>query len=209
MRWRRWALLVAAVVAIPLAIALAVIAVDVLRVPGKLASGDVRFDAAPKKRDAVWSNLDFVRGWPAARLLEVEDDLGYRRTIRTFLRVEPGKVTVYGPELENLRGRAQREITAGSVEDPNPKRRAQYLNFLAAMLLERYGTSQVEADNILRRAIDTLRIAIQVDPENADVKLNLELALRTAKAVNIPGTDPDARRDEGDLSGEGRSGSGY
>jgi hypothetical protein len=186
-RWRRWALRVAAVVAIPLAIAFAVVAVDVLRVPGKLASGDVRFDAAPKKRDAVWSNLDFVRGWPAARLLEVEDDLEYRRTIRTFLRVEPGKVTVYGPELENLRGRAQREITAGSVEDPNRKRRAQYLNFLAAMLLERYGTSQVEAD----------------------VKLNLELALRTAKAVNLPGTDPDARRDEGDLSGEGRSGSGY
>lgn len=205
----RWALRLAAVVASFLALALAVLAVDVLRLPGKLEGGDVRFDAAPRRSGTPWSGLDLLRGWPAARLLGVGDDLAYRRTLKNFVRVEPGKSVVYGTELENLRGIVHREMTSGSAEDPNPKRRAQYLNFHAAMMLELSTSTSTERDVVLRRAIHTLRSAVQVDPENADAKLNLELALRDAKAVNLPGTDPDAGRAEGTLSGEGRTGSGY
>ena len=39
--------------------------------------------------------------------------------------------------------------------------------------------------------------------------LNLELALRNAKAVNLPGTDPSGGAAEGTSSGQGSSGSGY
>ncbi|HUF01695.1 MAG TPA: hypothetical protein VMN35_04650 [Gaiellaceae bacterium] len=205
---RRHALGVAAVLAVPLAIALAVVAVDVLRLPGKLDTGDVRFEAAPARSGTPWSGIDFVRGWPAARFLEIEDDLAYRRTMKRFLRVQPGK-QIFGPELENLRGRIQLELTAGSAADANPERRAQYLNLLAAYMLERVGSSPTENEIILRRAIHTLRSAVETDPENEDAKINLELALRNAKAVNVPGTDPDAGGAEGTLSGQGRSGTGY
>jgi hypothetical protein len=199
---------VAAVLAVPLALALAVLAVDVLRVPGKLESGDVRFEAAPGRQPAAWSGIDFLPGWPAKRLLDLEDDLVYRRTMKGFLRVEPGK-QIFGPELENLKGRVQLELTTRSAEDPNPVRRSQYLNFLAAMSLERYGSDQTEADTILRRAIHTLRSAVETNPENADAKLNLELALRSAKAVNLPGTDPSGDAASGTISGQGSSGGGY
>jgi len=205
---RRRALRVAAVLAVPLALALTLVAVDVLRVPGKLDAGDVRFEAAPARRGTHWSGVDFLRGWPAARLLEVGDDLAYRRTMQRFLRVEPGK-QIFGPELENLRGRIQLELTTGSADDANPHRRAQYLNLLAAFMLERASTNPAENETTLRRAIGTLRNAIEVDPGHDDAKVNLELALRSAKAVNLPGTDPDAGGAEGSLSGEGRSGSGY
>jgi hypothetical protein len=198
----------AAALALPIAAVLVVLAVGVLRVPGTLETGDVRFEAAPARSGTPWAGIDFLRGWPAARLLDVEDDLAYRRTMKRFLRVQPGK-QIFGPELENLRGRIQLELTAGSEADANPKRRAQYLNLLGAYMLERVGSSSAENETILRRAVHTLRSAVESDPGNADAKINLELALRNAKAVNLPGTDPDTGGAEGFLSGEGRSGSGY
>jgi hypothetical protein len=206
---RRWAIRIAAALAVPAALALALLAVDVLRLPGQLDAHDVRFEAAPKRQAGLWQELDFLPGRPVERLLDLDADLAYRRTAATFLRVEPGKVEIFGPELENLRGKAQLEITRGSAEDDNPERRAQYLNFLAAMMLERFGGDQTEADSTLRRAIHTLRSAVQTDPGNEDAKLNLELALRNAKAVNLPGTDPSGNSAAGTISGQGRSGSGY
>lgn len=199
---------IAAALAVPVALALIVVAVDVLRVPGKLATGDVAFEAVPRRQVEPWRGIDFLRGWPAVRVLDVNDDLAYRRTMKRFLRVQPG-AEIFGPGLENLRGRIQVELTAASEADGNPKRRVQYLNILAAYMLERVGTSPQENETILRRAVHTLRSATEVDPEHADAKLNLELALRNAKAVNLPGTDPDAGGAEGTLSGQGRAGSGY
>jgi hypothetical protein len=76
------------------------------------------------------------------------------------------------------------------------------------MSLGRYSTDAVEQETILRRSIQLLRSAVEVDPTNADAKLNLELALRDAKATNLPGTDPDAGAAHGSLSGQGRPGGG-
>ncbi len=207
--WRSRAIRAAAVLAVPLAILLALLAVEVLRTPGQLETDDVRFEAAPMRQQGLWADLGFLPGGAGKRLLDLEDDLAYRRTVAMFLRVEPGKVEIFGPELENLRGKVQFEITRGSAEDSNPERRAQLLNFLAAMSLERYGADQTEADTILRRAIHTLRSAVETDPENADAKLNLELALRNAKAVNLPGTDPSGDAASGTISGQGHAGGGY
>ena len=64
-------------------------------------------------------------------------------------------------------------------------------------------------ENVLRKAIEIFRSAIAVDSTNQDAKINLELALRNAKAVNLPGTDPDSGAAQGSLSGQGRAGSGY
>lgn len=200
---------VAAIVAVPLALLLAVLAVDVLRLPGQLESGDVRFEAAPRRADGAWGGVDFVKGWPAKRMLDVGDDLAYRKALARFLRVEPGKVEIYGPELENLRGRVQVDLTRLSAEDSNPARRSRFLNLLGAMSLDRYTYDQAEREAILRKAIFTFRSAVDTDPSNEDAKTNLELALRDAKATNLPGTDPSGGASEGSISGQGTSGSGY
>jgi hypothetical protein len=75
--------------------------------------------------------------------------------------------------------------------------------------LETRSVDPNESENVLRKAIATFRSAIEVDPSNQDAKINLELALRNAKAINLPGTDPDAGAAQGSLSGQGRAGSGY
>lgn len=199
----------AAIVAVPLALVLAVLAVDVLRVPGKLEAGDVRFEAAPRRAEGAWSGIDFVKGWPAKRVLDVGDDLAYRKALARFLRVEPGVVEIYGPELENLRGRVQVDLTRLSAEDDNPARRSRFLNLLGAMSLDRYTYDAAEREAILRKAIFTFRSAVETDPGNEDAKVNLELALRDAKATNLPGTDPSGGAAEGSISGQGTSGSGY
>jgi hypothetical protein len=205
---RRKAAWVAAVVAVPLALVLVALAVDVLRTPGALERDDVRFEAAPNRQQGLWDGVGLAPG-VVEPLLDLDEDLDYRRTMARFLRVEPGKVEIFGPELENLNGQVQLALTEGSAEDANPQRRSQYLNLLAAMTLARFGSDQAETESTLRRAIHLLRAAVETDPQNADAKLNLELALRNAKATNLPGTDPTGDAAEGTISGQGRSGSGY
>jgi hypothetical protein len=207
--WRKRAIRLAAVLAVPAAIVLVLLAIDVLRVPGQLEGDDVHFQAAPLRQQGLWDGLGFLPGRAAKRLLGIEDDLGYRRTIALFVRVQPGKnENLYGPEAENLRGQTQLALTERSAADSNPHRRSVLLNLLATMSLGRYSSDPVEEESILRTAIQTLRSAVEVDPENADAKLNLELALRDAKATNLPGTDPDAGNARGSLSGQGRPGGG-
>jgi transcriptional/translational regulatory protein YebC/TACO1 len=77
------------------------------------------------------------------------------------------------------------------------------------MSLDRYSYDQAEREAILRKAIHTFRSAVDTDPGNEDAKVNLELALRDAKATNLPGTDPSGGAAEGTISGQGTSGSGY
>jgi hypothetical protein len=209
-RWRQRLLLAAAVLAVPAAILLVVVAVDVLRVPAELEGDDVRFQAAPRRQGQLWTGLSFLPGDIGERLLSVEDDLAYRRVLASFVKVGVGQQTsAFGPEAENLRGRTQFDLTTRSAEDSNPKRRSVLLNLLAAMSLETFTSDAAERENILRTAIFTLRSAVELDPENEDAKLNLELALRDAKATNLPGTDPESGAAHGSLSGQGRAGSGY
>lgn len=205
---RRWLLRAAALVAVPCALVLLLVAADVLRVPGELEGDDVSFEAAPLRQGGLWEDLGFLPREPGARLLGTGDDLAYRRTLAIWARVPPG-TEIYGPELENLRGKLQLELTETSAEDSNPERRSHLLNLLGALSLESRSTDAVESENQLRRGIELFRSAIELDPGNEDAKVNLELALRNAKAVNLPGTDPDAGAAQGSLSGQGRAGSGY
>ena len=68
---RRWAIRVAAVIAVPAAVVLVLLALDVLRVPRELAADDVRFQAAPRVPRALWNDLGFLPGSPGVRLLGV------------------------------------------------------------------------------------------------------------------------------------------
>ena len=206
--YKRWAIRAAAALAVPLAVVLAVGAVDVLTVPAAMKRDDVRFQASPQSR-SLWSNLGFLPGNLETRALGLGDDVSYRRTLQLFLRVKPGKVEIYGPELENLYGKAQFEITRGSADDPDPRRRSVLLNLAAAMSLAHFSSDPNENANTLRKAIQELRTAIELAPTNDDAKVNLELALRNAKAQNLPGTGPESGASEGSLSGQGRSGTGY
>jgi hypothetical protein len=206
--WRKWAIRVAAVLAVPVAIVLVLVAIDVLRAPAQLRGDDLRFQIRPHRQAGLYDDLSYLPGDPATHLLGLGDDVGYRHTIEDFVRVRP-PVQIYGPVLENLFGKVQYELAAGSANDPDPKRRSILLNLAGAMTLATFSSDPTENANNLRKAIADFRTAIDLDSTNTDAKINLELALRNAKAANIPGTGPDSGASQGKVSGQGRSGTGY
>jgi hypothetical protein len=206
---RTWAIRIAAVLAIPAAIVIAVLAIDVLRVPGDIAAEDVRFQAGPRVRRTLWDDLGFLPGQPGARLLGADDDIAHRKTLALFAQVQPGKVAVTSPELEALRGRAQLEVTLQARVERDPHRQAQQLNNLGILTIGRYSTDSQEATQILARAVGAFQNAIEVDPDNLDALRNLEILLRRPEAATLPPNDPSQGGAQGRVSGQGRVGSGY
>lgn len=206
---RRSAVRSAAILAVPLALALCVIAVDVLRVPREVAEDDVRFQAAPRVPRSLWDDLGVVPGEPGARLVGVGDDVAFRRTVALFARVQPGRVNITTPELEALRGRAQLEVTLRSRAERDPERRAQLLNLHGILTLSRFSTDAAEAHQILSRGIGAFQNATEIDPGNIDAKRNLEVVLRRPDAATLPPNDPSQGGAQGRTSGQGRSGGGY
>ena len=200
---------IAAALAVPAAIVLTVIAVEVFRVPGELAADDVRFQGGPRVRRALWNDLGFLPGDAGVRLLGAEDDLAHRRTMALFAQVQPGKVAVTSPELEALRGRAQLEVTLQARVEQDPFRQAQQLNNLGILTIGRYSTDSQEATQILARAVGAFQNAIEVDPDNLDALRNLEILLRRPEAAHLPPNNPSQGGAQGRVSGQGRVGSGY
>ncbi len=200
---------IAAALAVPAAILLGVLAVEVLRVPGELAADDVRFQGGPRVRRTLWNDIGFLPGDPGVRLLGVEDDLAHRRTTALFAQVQPGKVAITSPELEALRGRAQLEVTLQARVERDSRRRAQQLNNLGILTIGRFSTDSQEATQILARSVGAFQSAVEVDPDNLDALRNLEILLRRPEAATLPPNDPSQGGAQGRLSGQGRVGSGY
>lgn len=203
----------AASLAVVVAFALTLLAIDVLRAPGRVAADDAGYYGAPLRQDEVWDAVDFLPLKPAERMLGIGDDLGYRKTFWLYRRVQPGKVNIAGPDqplLEALRGKAVLEVADRARRDNEPRRRAQLLNLNGVFTFSRYSQfSAFEKDRLLREAIGAFRNAVRLDPDNADARANLELALRAAKGSGLSGENPDAGGSRGQRSGVGRSGSGY
>jgi hypothetical protein len=199
----------AAILAIPAAVVLVVLAVDVLRVPGDVAADDVRFQAAPRMPRTLWNDVGFLPLEPGKHLLGAADDVAFRRTTRLFARIQPGKSGQTGPVVEALRGRAQLEVTLQSREQEDPVRRAWLLNLHGILSLARSSTDAAEAQQILSRGIGAFQNATELDPENLDAMKNLELVLRRPDAATLPPNDPSQGGAQGRTSGQGRSGGGY
>lgn len=208
-RWRTWILAALAVLAVPAAVLLLLVAVDVVRVGGSIAESDVRFQARPTLPGGLWDDVGFLPGGTARQAVGVEDDLAYRRAVWLFSRVQPGKVVIASPELEALRAGAETKLIDASRGEMDPRRRAQLLNLLGLLALDRFAGDPGDRINIIRGAIDSFQSAVKADPGNEDAKFNLELVLRDFYSATAPGSNPDRGRAGGKFAGTGRSGSGY
>lgn len=207
---RRIAVVVAAALAIPVAIALIVLAVGALRLPAELEARDTRFESTPRRQAGLWNAVDFLPQSPAARLLGVHDDILYRRAAGLYVRAAPGELDYMGdPALEKLRAKAQYEVTRRSQADPDAKRRAQLLVMYGVITLDNRPYSDEERQKQIRAAADAFRAALALDPGNDDAKLNLEMALSVHGPLALPGNAPSSGQDQGSISGQGRTGGGY
>jgi len=209
---RREKLLVAAaIVAIPIALVLVVLAIDVLRTPGWISEDDSRFSSAPLRGSGLWNEPGMLATRARIEALGIDDDLTYRRTIALFSKLQPGKADqLIDPEQENRWAKLQFELTTQSRENPDPERRSELQNLMGVLLLARYlYASPDERGALLTNSIGGFRTAVELDSKNDDAKLNLELALRAYGPILFPSNAPDTGGARGHESAEGRSGSGY
>ena len=201
----------AAIVAIPVALVLVVLALDVLRTPGWISEDDSRFSSAPIRSAGLWNEPGMLATRARITTLGIEDDLTYRRTVALFKRLRPGEADqLIDPAQENRWAKLQFELTTESRENPDPERRSELQNLMGVLLLARYlYASPDERSALLTNSIGAFRTAVELDPRNDDAKLNLELALRAYGPILFPSNAPDAGGAQGQESGHGRSGSGY
>lgn len=191
------------------AVLLAIVAVDLLRTPREVEADDNRFQSAPMRQGGLW-DVGLLPKDLNERLLGLDDDLVYRRTLALYLKVEPGKVDYEGfPELEAIRAKAQFELTRLGQEDPDRRRRSRLLTLQGVMTLDTRLFDEGSRRDQLRRAVIAFRSAIELDPENADAKTNLEAVLSREGPVRLPSDAPTRERAGGRVSGQGGRGGGY
>ncbi len=211
MTGRRRLLAIAAVLAVPLALVLVVLAIDVLRTPGWVAEDDSRFQSAPLRGSGLWNEPGLLATRARLTVLGLEDDFGYRRSVALFSRLQPGK-DPQGIDFakEAAWANLQFDLTNQSRENPDPELRSELQNLMGVTLLARYlHASPDQRSMLLSNAVGAFRAAVELDPTNDDAKTNLELALRAFSPILFPSNAPDTGGAQGEQSGQGRSGSGY
>lgn len=187
------------------------LAVDVLRFESRVAGDDVRFREAAAAR-GLWRAPELFP-WAAARaLLGVDDDLEYRRALRTFRLGRPHESSYRQQRLLGIRARAQEQLEKIVDSHADPKRRAAAANLIGA--LDFINADQVAPRPVLfRAAADAFRAAVTLDPANEDAKYNLELAVSHLHAAQVFGgkndssTTPSGNGGKG--AGAGSPGTGY
>jgi hypothetical protein len=210
MKWRRWWLPAVAILCVPVAIVLVLFAIDVLRISGSVEGDDVRFQARPTLQSGLFDDPGFLPGGAAVKAVGLEDDLRFRRAVWLYARANPSNTTTYlSPAQEALRASLEPKLIDASRSETDPRRRSRLLNLLGVVTMSRYAVDPGDRSNTVRAAIDAFTNAVNVDPDNADAKFNLEIVLRDFFHQVAPASAPDRGRLGGRVAGVGRDGSGY
>lgn len=209
---RRVGLVAGALACIVLAAFLAVLAADVWRWGDAVAADDVRYREVPDADD-LWQPRALIPLAVAKNTLAVDDDLAFRRAVRSMRLGELEDTRSFDTDVLIHRAEAQTQLEAIAAGAGDPARRSKALTLLGVVLLATPVSTAEEQRAALKAAIRHLRTAIELDPDNADAKFNLEFALRrrgvglSASGGSLPnptGTPNTARG-----AATGAAGSGY
>jgi hypothetical protein len=204
-------LIAASLVAVPIALVLVVLAIDVLRTPGWVSEDDRRFASAPQRGSGLWNEPGLLATRARITTLGLEDDFAYRRIVSQYSRLRPGQADEsISPEQDARWAKLQFDLANQSRENPDPELRSELQNVMGVTLLARYLYASPDQRNmLLSNAVGAFRTAVELDPTNDEAKLNLELSMRAYSPILFPSNAPDAGGARGQESGQGRSGSGY
>jgi hypothetical protein len=176
-----WRWLIAAVAALAAGICLVLLAVDVGRWNTAFARDDVRFKVQPTRLD-LWKPNTLVPFHAAKRLLAIDDDLFYRRTLRHFYLAQPTANKYAHTNIDAIRSEATVALAEYIREGTSQARRSQAANLLGILGLALAATDDPgQRLRFLLFASREFRGALTFDQSNEDAKFNLELALRLLK----------------------------
>jgi hypothetical protein len=188
----------------------ALLAADVRSWASGLRAGDTHFSQAP--RAARWSPPTILPFDPASRILDLSDQLAFRRALRSFVGAES-----LGNGFDNgyseSRTRAAVETTLAKVAQSSDARRAsQAENLLGILAFADSRQRGPSAPAPIDRSVAAFQAAVRLDPSNEAAKFNLEWLLRrlaakgTRRGSNASSSGP-AKGHRG--AGGGLPGRGY
>ncbi len=178
-----WRWLAGTVVALAAGVVVLLLALDVGRWQDTFRADDVRFLAAPTRSD-LWQPKETVPFHAARNLLGINDDLFYRKTLRSFWLARPEVNPFMQTNADALRSQALVSLAQFIRESNNAARRGQAANLLGVMGLGLATTdNQGQRLRFLQYASRAFRGALTADPSNEDAKFNLELTLRLLKRL--------------------------
>lgn len=190
-------------------VVLILLATDVVRWQGRIGTDDQRFAAVPERGD-LWTLPELVPGGAARAVLGADDDLAYRRAVRTFALGAPRRETYTDARRIAYRAKAQVLLSDVFRHSDDPSARAGAANLLGVLAFASAVLDPPQANTYLAAASTSFREAIANEPEQADAKYNLELALRRLQAQGGSNARGGASRGGvGSGSGARRPGSGY
>jgi hypothetical protein len=188
------------------------LAADVRSWNGALHDGDVHYTVNPAD-DTLWEAEERLPVGLARSLTGVDDDVEFREAVRSLRlsRLEDG--TVSDPELALLRNDALARLEAIAQSEGDPVRRSRAAGLLGVLGIARLASETQDRVAILESTVTSLQYAISLDPNNADAKFNLELALQRGRGVQITegagGANPAPGGAGAKGAGAGDPGSGY
>ncbi len=196
LRRHRFAFIAAILVAI--AVALALLAVDVRAWQTTVKRDDLRFRALPAHK-SLWRPSTILPGDPAAKLIGTGQPLAYRRALQYFWYSRIGSNPEVRQDTPALRASAQERIQSLISSAPSRKQRSDAANLLGVLVVTTPapGSDQDAITQILTNAAKYFQLAIGIDPNNFEAKQNLELVLRLQR----PG--------RGKIGQDARSGYGF
>lgn len=187
------------------------LATDVLRWHASMRSGDTRFEAGSSSA-SLWSVPHAFTLGVGKSVAGVNDDLSYRTALREFARGLPRAERASDTEIISQRGKAQEQLAAIASGTQGPPLRAAALNLIGVLGFANAAIDPSQAPTYLTDSIARFREAIALDPDNADAKHNLELALARmgpAKRASGQSKPRTTRGGTGSGAGSGDPGSGY
>lgn len=212
-RKSRVALGAAAVVAVVLAVFLAAVAVDVARTRDALGAGDVRYQAGSTDRE-LWTASTIAPTALSRAVLGLQDDAEFRRALQAVRDAELDDRTVSDPRVALARNEAIVRLEAIAATPRYGRvRRSRAAGLLGVLGLSRLHTEAQDPAAILEATVDTLRLALELDPANDEAKFNLELALTRGRAMQLAeaggGANPSPGGSGAKGAGSGDPGTGY
>jgi tetratricopeptide (TPR) repeat protein len=156
---------------------LLLLARDVRGWSARFAADDLRYRANPVPGN-LWQPEQAAPFGLGRDVLGIQDDIDYRRALRSFRLGRPLESNLYGVKTASLRAQAQVQMAEVADHGNDLPRRSQAANLLGVLGFAMAARDLALRDTFLRDAIASFRQAIALDPTNDDALFNLEFALQ-------------------------------
>jgi hypothetical protein len=207
---RRAATIAGALVCFALAAVLTLLALDVARWRTAIEHGDVRYRVAPGER-GLWESEETVPSHAARSLLGVEDDVAFREALRALGLAGIAAPDSSDPSLAVRRSEARAQVAAVAESDAEPSRRSRAMSLLGVLSFASAIAEPQDQGPLLQDALARFRSALELDPDNAEAKANLEVGLQREEEAGESGggQNPTPGGQGAQGAGAGQAGSGY